>query len=713
MEISNLSVLEQEIINLMEIKKKNLTYKQIKRYLHINTEEKISEIENALENLEINGYLYLNDYDEYQLFEKCKDLAIGELKYKSNSKPYVLVGNSAIFIPYNHLNGAIPGDIVVIRRSNFKVQGNSRGQIEKILKRNGEIVYDYKDGVLKPYDWPVNVEVNLSNHDLDKIVNGSRILLKLSLEKTNNKYNGKIISLVGHKDDPQLDIKTIVANNGIKIDFSEESIKQADKINFRVTKKEIEKRIKNGGLDLRNKTIFTIDGENTKDIDDAVSIEKNKEGNYILGVHIADVSYYVEENSPLDLEARDRSTSVYPYNCVIPMLPHILSNGICSLNPNEDRLALSCIMEINKKGEIIDYKIVDTIINSKKKMSYDKINEIFEKNIVHTDYKDYLYELSLMIELSSILEKKKIERGYISFGDNEMEFVDENGYAREIYARKRGVAEKMIENFMLAANETVSSYYYWLETPGIYRDHPAPNVASIREIIALLGLNIHIPNSVTENPRILQNIMKKIQNSDEGNIYNEFLLLAMKRAYYSPYNVGHFGLALQNYTHFTSPIRRYPDLMTHRILRRTRDNILSIKHEELNKQLVEICKNASIKERIADKTEKEVNHYKATEYMENHVGEEFEGYIQYISKSGLSIRTEQYISGKINIDSMKEKNFTFNNNTLSLDNEDTKLFIGDKIKIKVLYANKETGKIDFEFIEKIEKNKVKKINNVI
>lgn len=710
MENINLSELEENILYLVKDKKKNLTYKQIKKNLHVKTEEEIEILQNSLKKLELNGYLYLNDYDEYQLFTRCKDLAIGQLKNNSKNKPYVTIGNNAVFINNSHLNGAIPGDIVVIKRCNYKVQGNARGEVEKILKRDSEMLFDYKEGTLTPCNWDENIEVFISKDQLERIVDGSRVLIKLSLEKTDNAYNGQIVNIVGHKDDPDLDIKTMAANNGVKLEFSDESMKQANNINYRVTEEEIIERLNKGGRDLRSKTIFTIDGDNTKDIDDAVSIEKLPNGNYLLGVHIADVSYYVSEDSPLDLEARERSTSVYPYNCVIPMLPHILSNGICSLNPNEDRMAFSCFMEINNKGDIINYELVDSIINSKKKMSYSKINDIFEKNIMHEDYEPFLYDLSLMAELSTILDNKKISRGFISFGDEEMQFENDGFITTNIYARKRGMAEKMIENFMLSANETTSSFYRWLNMPGIYRNHPSPNVDSIKEIVRLLGLKIHVPAN-SDNPRVLQNVLNKIQKFDIENIYSELLLQSMKRAYYGTANIGHFGLALSNYTHFTSPIRRYPDLMTHRVIRKVRDDILSINIENMNEKLGEICKNASIKERIADKVEKEVNHYKAIEFMENHIGEEFIGYIQYISKSGLSIKTEQCIIGKIPMDYLRTQGYSFDEKHMTMDNKNgmQPLYIGDKLMLQVMDANKETGKLEFNILEKLEKQKVKAI----
>ena len=403
-ENNELSELEEQIIEIIKDAHKNLTYKKIKKALHIYSEDEEKKLINALLKLETEGYIYLNEYDEYQLFSKCNQLAIGEVKINSQGKVYVRVGNNNVFLPESHLGGAIAGDIVVVKRANFKVDGNTRGQIDKILKREkGTLIFDFIDGELRPYNWPAVIQVNIPEHEQKKLINGSRILVKISLEKNDNKYNGNVITIIGHKDDPEIDIKTIVSNHNVVIDFSEDALKQANSINQYVSEEEIRKRIENGGLDLREETIFTIDGEGTKDIDDAVSIKKLSNGNYRLGVHIADVSYYIPENSILDLEARERSTSIYPYNYVIPMLPHVLSNGICSLNPNEDRLALSCIMEITPTGEIIDYRLVDTIINSKKKMSYKKINEIFEGKEMHEDYAPFLEDLALMLELSEIL----------------------------------------------------------------------------------------------------------------------------------------------------------------------------------------------------------------------------------------------------------------------------------------------------------------------
>ena len=708
--MEELNVLESKILEYVKAKKKNLTYKQIKRALKIRKEDEIKELDCALNTLLTKGFLYLNDYDEYQLFEKDNSLAIGELRCNSKNKAYVVVGKNIVFIPDSNLNGAITGDVVIVKRNNFKTATKTKGVIDKVLvRKKGEIIFDYIDGEFVPYNWPFPINIIIDEKEKENLVEGTRVLINITLDEVDGAFISNIKSIIGHKDDPQIDVKTIASANGIVIDFSKQALEQSETISTSVSADEIANRLKLPySMDLRDKNIFTIDGENTKDIDDAISIWKNEKGNYVLGVHIADVSYYVKENTSLDLDAKERSTSYYPYNYVIPMLPHRLSNGICSLNPNVDRLAFSCIMEINPKGEIIDFQFLDTIINSKKKMTYEAINDIFERGIPHKDYDPYLYDLALMQELSEILSKRKRERGYISFGSHDVDFKDENGLPIEIRKSERGMSQQLIENFMLTANECVATFTYWIDMPGIYRVHPIPNVENVKTLVDSLELKIKIPNNIT-NPKVLQGVLDKIAEFDEGEVYSDFLLQSMKRAYYSPNNIGHFGLALDNYTHFTSPIRRYMDLRTHRIIRTVRDDILSINYNELHDDLVKNCQYASQREKIADQTEREVNNYKMAEFMEQHIGELFVGYVSYVSRSGLTIKTDNMISGKIPVETLNDQGYKLNEKRLSYCNGETELFIGDRVEIIVLHADKNTGKIEFAFNKQIEKTKVKNV----
>jgi ribonuclease R len=712
----NFTELEYKIMSLFKTNKNNTDNKKISKDIIISTfidSYSLEEIEETLKTLEVNGYLYLNGPKEYQLLSKCSQLKIGEVKYNSKSQYfYVVCGKSVLKILSKHLNGALPGDVVIVKQTTKN--GTTIMEVEKIVKRsNTGIVFDYVNGIFVPVNCDTKIRIHIPENQLKKLVHGTRVLVKVALDKTDRKYNGQIVSIVGHKDDPHLDIKTIASNKGASIDFSDEAMAQAEAISTEVTQEDIDERLANGGIDLRKKTIFTIDGENTKDIDDAVSIERLPNGNYLLGVHIADVSHYVEEDSPLDLEARERSTSIYPYNYVIPMLPHKLSNGICSLNPNVDRLALSCFIEIDPTGDIVNYHFNNSIINSKKKMSYEKINDIFERGIMHDDYEPFLGDLTMMMELAHILNQRKIDRGYISFGDDDIKFVDDNGKPLEIRKRVRGAAEKMIEDFMLTANNVTATMTDNFDIPAIYRNHPAPNPDSVKAILEMLKINMNISNHI-DNPRKMQEIIHKIQKMDESGVCLDLLLQSMKRAYYSTNNIGHFGLAFDDYTHETSPIRRYPDLATHRIIKAIIGGYIDEYMVGLNKKLTYIAQNSSAKQRIADSIEKEAALYKMAEWMESHIGESFVAYVTYTSKNGLTLRTENMISGKISAEQLRNAGFTFNQakNLLINTEDDTTLGLGDKIWVTVKAADKELCKIDFEFIQKLEHAKIKSLKAV-
>ena len=708
----DISIMEEKIKEMFEgSEKQSWTYNQVRRKLGIRSSEEKKILELALHNLEIEGYLYLNDYDEYQLFSKHKELVVGELRITEKGHPFILSGRKNIFIPDSHLNGAIVGDIVLVKRNNEKVQGNSRGTIVKILKREkGHILFDFIDHRLKPVNWPVDINVSLPDDDWYQIVDGSRVLLKLSLDKNSDTYQGQLVKVVGHKDDPNFDILTIASKNGFFLEFSDAAKKQARELGTEVKQEDIDYVLSNGGLDLRNDTIFTIDGPNTKDIDDAVGIELLPNGNYLLKVCIANISYFIKPGTPLDLEAKARSTSVYPYNNVFPMFPHEISNGIGSLNPNVDRLAFACIMQIDKNGIVVDFSLEDAVINSKKKMVYDEINDIFERNIMHEEYKPFIPDLALMIELYNILEAKKRVRGALNFGDGDIEFMaDQDGIPLEVKKEIRGTAHKMIENFMLVANETVASFMYWLGMGGVYRVHPAPDVKTLKKIVEYLNVPVHVPKNSIDNPKALQSVIDKIQIFDEGDVYKDMLLQAMKTAYYSPNgNTGHFGLAYDRYTHFTSPIRRYPDLMVHRLCHTLMNDILSIDYNEQSKYLEETCIHCSKQERLADKTEREANHYKMAEYMESHIGETFIGYIHYLGKSGVTIKTEDLIFGKINNEDVSLSGLKYDTTKRTLtDSEGNPLYLGDKVEVIVKYADKITGKVSFIFKKKLQKVKQK------
>ena len=526
----------------------------------------------------------------------------------------------------------------------------------------------------------------------------------------------KYIKRIGHINDPGIDIIAVLADHDFDVEFPDEVLEELKNIPTEVSREEII-----GRTDLREELIFTIDGDDTKDIDDAISIKKLSNGNYELGVHIADVSYYVKEGSALDMEARKRGTSVYLADRVVPMLPHQLSNGICSLNPDVDRLAVSCVMEVDTKGNIIDYQVFPSVIKSRKQMTYNKVNQILEENIIPDDYQEYVPNLLLMKELAHIVRKNKVNKGYIDFDVDEAKIiVDKEGNVLDIVKRYRGTGEKLIEDFMILANEAVASYIYNMDLPGIYRVHGDVNVDRLRKFINILGLlGIRINENLNSvNAKTIQRIIKEIKDNKAFQVLSTMMLSCMDKAKYQTNNIGHFALALRNYTHFTSPIRRYPDTTTHRLLREYFFSMDGITEEKLNhyeRILDEICLTSSERERASMACEREVNDMKMAEYMESHIGEVYQGMVSgfTLNGHGMFVMLDNLVEGMIRLSDMDGK-FMYDADTYSLiETKTNKLYtIGSKVTIKVLSASKESRRIDF-ILEKddldYEKEKVKKI----
>ena len=474
-------------------------------------------------------------------------------------------------------------------------------------------------------------------------------------------------------------------------------MKEADELPSEVLKEE-----KNNRKDLTKEQIFTIDGDDTKDIDDAISYKKLSNGNHELGVHIADVSHYVIENSNLDKEAYERGTSVYLADRVIPMLPHKLSNGICSLNPEVERLATSCVMEIDTEGNIINYDIFKSIIKSRKQMTYKNVNKILEENIIPEGYEPFAETLKQMQELAKILRKNKIDRGYIDFEIDESKIiVDEKGKAIDVKLRERGIGEKLIEDFMIAANEAVATYINNMELPFVYRIHGEPSEEKINNFIkfvSILGYKIE-GNKKEITPKNMQRMLEQLKNKEEYSILSSILLRSMQKAVYDKNNIGHFGLASKCYTHFTSPIRRYPDLIVHRLLN---EYIFekNINEETVNKyeyKLTDITAHSSERERAAVECEREVDDMKKAEYMQDHIGEEYQGMISSVMPFGMFVELPNLIEGLVHISDLTDDVYTYNEETFSIVGRKNKrgYRLGDKVKIQVKSANKEAKTVDF------------------
>ena len=659
-----------------------LTLKEIQKKVNLDLETLVT----ILKSLEEKGIIMEVD-NCYQLLPN--NYTVKEIKGLKNGYGVFYLNNERYTIHQLDLNGALYNDLCLFVFDKI----THRAKVKKILKRaNDLLVVEVKDDKLKVYGNNLDYQVKVPSNETKKTVEGNRLLVKINNECGN--LEGHIVDIIGHKDDPDIDLKQIALSKSFALDFSLEAKQELENIPYEVKEDELNNR-----LDLRDKLIYTIDNDHTKDMDDAISIEINDNGNYILGVHIADVSHYVKYKSALFDEAFKRGNSLYMLNSVIPMLPKYLSNGICSLNPHVDRLTKSCIMEIDKNGNIIDYKIVNSVINSKKKMSYSKVNQILEKGIIPEDYLPFVDNLKLAEQLSNILSKKSFNRGYIDFQSNDLEVVlDEKNKPLEFIMPKQATAEKIIENFMLQANETVASNYCWY--PFIYRIHEMPDEEVLNEVFSFLkkiGCKIPYIKNYT-NPKTIQGILKSLINDPNFKIISKFILMGMKKARYSEENTGHFALAYDKYTHFTSPIRRLCDLIVHYLIDMYDNPNLSMEElNELEALLKEASIQASYKERKADEAEDEANMMKMAEYMEDHIGEIFQGKITNITSSKVLVETNNIV-GTVRFSDIAGDFFIFNKDKFILVGKSSKriLKIGDAIKLKVLNASKEMRTIDFE-----------------
>ena len=614
-----------------------------------------------------------------------------------------------IYVAQENMNGAIHDDIVLVEITSKMNLDRLEGRILKVVKRQvqryiGEITFDEKGkGHIKLDDNKIKLNIEIPKENSLNAVDGHKVVVELVKKMNNNlRYEGKVVEIIGHKNDPGVDILSIIYKYNINTVFPDDVKEEVANINMEVLPNEY-----HGRRDLRDQMIFTIDGDDTKDIDDAISIEKFANGHYKLGVHIADVSYYVKEGSPLDNEAMERGTSVYLVDRVIPMLPHELSNGICSLNPNVDRLAISCVMEFDSTGKQLDYEIFPSVIKSRIQMTYKKVNSILEKNVVPEGYEPYAETLRQMSELATILRKAKVKRGYINFDIDEAKIlVDENCKPTEITVRERSVGENLIEDFMIAANECVATHIYFMNLPFIYRVHEVPKEEKIRSFLGFVSnLGYSVPGDIKDTkPTTMQRILKSLEDKPEYKILSSLLLRCMQKAVYKPVNLGHYGLASSCYTHFTSPIRRYPDTTVHRLLRtylfdNKIDNSTIHKWEE---KLVYIADHSSDREMASVDCEREVEDMKMAEYMESHIGEEFDGIISSVTSFGMFVELDNLIEGLVSLRDMPDF-FVYDEERMTLTGEKShvKYTIGERVRVKVVRASKEDKTIDFEVVKKV------------
>ena len=701
--------MREEIIELLGKEKRALSATEICDKLNLNT---AGELKKLLDNLRIleEGYtVYRSNKDKYMLFENSH-LLKGRLSVNKKGFGFVIVDgrDEDIYIDAKNMNGALNNDLVVVEELKGQNGKKTEGRVVKVLKKeNNLIVGEYKiiDGNphFIPDDKKLKMEIILDNKDLDDLVDGHKIQVSIVKEMGKYKYLGEVVKIIGHKNDPGVDILSIIYDHGINDTFTDEVMEEVNALPSEVLDSD-----RKGRKDLTDMTIFTIDGDDTKDIDDAISISKKGE-NYILGVHIADVSYYVKEGTALYKEAYSRGTSVYLVDRVVPMLPHKLSNGICSLNPNVDRLAISCIMEITPNGKIVSHDIFESVIRSRIQMTYKKVNKILNDEETPEGYEPFKDDLKLMWELAKILRKEKLARGYLDFDVDEPKIlVDENCKPYDVVLRERGKGENMIEDFMIAANETVAEHVFYMGLPFVYRVHEVPDNEKVEEFlnsISMLGYHV-VGDRNFVYPKSMKKILDQLRDKEGFEILSTLLLRCMKKAVYKPENLGHYGLASKCYTHFTSPIRRFPDTTVHNLLRKyifnePNDKELNRLIEYWEENLPALCDHASEKERDSIDCERDVESMKMAEYMESHIGEEYDGTISSVMNFGLFVQLDNMIEGLVHTSEIKGDYYTFDETTHTLRGEKKgKMYkLGQKVRVVVTNASKENSTIDFNLVE--------------
>lgn len=672
--------------------------------------EQRSELKAVMDALEAEGKVHVSQKGKY--LKGAGRTLRGVYQAHPRGFGFVTIEGETddIFIPEKETNGALHGDTVEILLTASPEGKRKEGKIVKIAERGtAKIVGLYQMAKGKHYGFviPDNQrflqDIFVPEERAKGAVDGHKVVVELtSYGSDNAKPEGKIVEILGHVNDPGVDIMSIVKSYDLPVEFPEKVMNQAERVPEEVSDADMA-----GRKDLREWVMVTIDGEDAKDLDDAVSLTRTEDGkNWILGVHIADVANYVQERSALDREALHRGTSVYLADRVIPMLPHRLSNGICSLNAGVDRLAMSCIMTVDAKGDVIDHEICESVIRVNERMSYTSVKKILEDHDEEetTRYIDLVPMFEEMEQLAGILRNRRHQRGSIDFDFPESKIMlDEEGHPMEIRSYDRNVATKIIEDFMLLANETVAEEYYWREIPFVYRVHETPDEDKIKKLAILInnfGYSLHISDEV--RPGQIQKLLAKIQGTPQETMISRLALRSMKQARYTPENDGHFGLAARYYTHFTSPIRRYPDLQIHRIIKDDlRGRMNEKKMEHYQTILPEVTRQASETERRAEEAERETIRLKKAEYMEAHIGEVFEGVISGITNWGIYVELSNTIEGLVHVANMYDDHYDYYEDRYEMVGEHTgKTYkLGETVYVRVIDADCLTRTIDFEMAD--------------
>lgn len=726
--------LKEVILNFMkEEAYRPMEIPEIAKIFNINKNE-YKSFKKAIKTMEKEGLLARNESDKIGLAERMGFIT-GKIEIHDRGFGFLIPdveGLKDLFIAKTNLMGAMNGDRVVAKI--IREDGNGKrteGAIINIVERvNKNIVGIYEDnksfGFVLPEDRRIQNDIFIPKKERNGAKKGQVVMVEITKWPDAKRKNpeGKVVEILGRPGDKGVDIDIIIRKHNLPEEFPPSVLNSALDIEDSITEDEMK-----GRLDLRDVKMVTIDGEDAKDLDDAVSIERLENGNFKLGVHIADVSHYVTERSVIDKEAFKRATSVYLIDRVIPMLPKKLSNGICSLNPKVDRLTLSCIMEVNRQGKVVNHEIAQTVIKTNERMTYTDVTKILrdnDKDLI-ARYKDLVDDFKAMEELCKILRQKRLDRGAIDFEFEECKIIlDEKGKPVDIKPYERAIANRMIEEFMLLANETVAEHMEKLKVPFVYRIHENPDAEKLEKFKAFvhnLGYN-DITWSEEVNPKVLQKVLDRFKGESEETIISTLLLRSMMQARYSPECAGHFGLAADYYCHFTSPIRRYPDLQIHRIIKEYLNKELT---EGRSKKLVSIVDSASKQssemERVAQEAEREVDDLKKAEYMKDRIGEVFEGMISSVTGFGAFVELPNTIEGLVHITSFRDDYYIYDEDRLILVGERTKKIyrLGDKLKVVCSKVDVLSREVYFEIVEdkyiieereKVKKIQEEKLNNI-
>lgn len=692
--------------------------KELAVFMQVSKEDR-DEFHNILEELLAEGKLMLTQKGKYM--KGNGKALVGTFISNAKGFGFVEIEGQAedYYIPEDKVNGAFHKDTVQVALLGTRDGKRQEAQVVKILARGmTQIVGTYEAsknfGFVVPDNSKLSQDIFVPKERSKGAVSGHKVVVELTDYGSATKSpEGKVVEILGHINDPGVDIMAIVRGYELPMEFGEKVLNQAERVS-----KEVSDADREGRRDLRDLTMVTIDGEDAKDLDDAVSVSFDGE-KYHLGVHIADVTNYVQENSALDREALKRGTSVYLVDRVIPMLPHILSNGICSLNEGVDRLALSCLMTIDKKGDITDYEICESVIKVNKRMSYTAVKALLTEENVYEKYPDYeqYRELEgmfkLMEELSGLLRAKRRKRGAVDFDFPESKIIlDKNGTPLEIKPYERNVATMIIEDFMLAANETVAQHFYWMELPFVYRVHDTPDAEKIQKLVTFIRNFGYSMKSIGReggkvsaeevHPKEVQKLLDKIAGTPEEALISRLTLRSMKQAKYSVESSGHFGLAAQYYCHFTSPIRRYPDLQIHRIIKeQLRGRMKEDRISHYHQILPEVAKHSSQTERRADEAERETDKLKKAQYMEAHLGEVFEGVVSGVTAWGIYVELPNTVEGLVHVAKLPGDYYYYKEETYEMVGEATgrTYKLGMKVKVMAVATDKLTRTIDFSLVE--------------